>query len=263
MEPLRLPASLDERFLAWLAAARERQGALATRDLRSVIQAVSRVYVEERRRGDLGGRATGGTARRAAFACYYAPLHFLTVWHLAAALREDGVLAAAVRRIVDLGCGTGAVGAAIAVGAEGPPPVVGLDALGWALGEARHTYRAFGLRGRTRRGVLPGALPRLREGDLAVCGWFLNECDDAARLAMRDALREGVGAGAQLLVVEPLSGRIAPWWEEWVREGERFGLRAGIWKHEVDLPEPLRTLDHAAGLDHGTLGARWLAGPST
>ncbi len=261
MEPLRLPASLDPRFHDWLATTRERQGALATRDLRRGIQAVSRVYVEERGRGDLGARATGGTARRAAFACFYAPLHFLTVWHLAAELRRDAVLAGSPRRVVDLGCGTGAVGAAAAVGASAPAAVLGVDALGWALGEARHTYRAFGLRGRTRRGHLPAALPRLREGDLAVCGWFLNECDDEARLAMREALQEGGRAGARVLVVEPLAGRIAPWWEEWVREGEALGLRAGIWKQDVDLPEPLRTLDRAAGLDHGTLGARWLAGP--
>lgn len=263
MEPLRLPPALDERFLAWLGAARDRQGDLATRDLRRGIQAVSRVYVEERGKGDLGGRATGGTARRAAFACYYAPLHFLTAWHLAAQLWEDGVLGAAPRRVIDLGCGTAAVGAAVALGVDPKPTLVGVDALGWALGEARQTYRAFGLRGRARRGHLPGALPRLGEGDLVVCGWFLNECDEGARDDLRVALRDAVRAGAALLVFEPLSGRVAPWWEEWVRDTAGWGLEHGIWKREVDLPEALRTLDHASGLDHSTLGARWIGGQAS
>ncbi len=262
MDPLTLPPDVALELQHWIAAARERHGNLSVRDLRRGIQSVSRVYVEARAAGSLGGRATGGLARRAAFACYYAPLHFLTAWHLASELQD--VLPRAPGRILDLGCGTAAVSAALARRADAGPAVrvEGFDALGWALGEARHTWRAFGLRGRGRRSSLPKGFPRAGEGDLVVAGWFLNECEAGTRDAIAGSLLESASRGAQLLVLEPLAGRLVPWWDAWAGAADARGLRSGLWKQPVALPDELAQLDEAAGLDHSVLGARFVAGTS-
>ncbi len=252
-----LPLAFDR----WLAATAERPPELSTRELGGAIRAVSRVYVEGRQAGGLGGRATASQGRRAAFARFYAPLHFLCVWHALGELRA-ALPAAAPTRLLDLGCGSGAAGAAAALRFAPPPRVEAIDALGWALGEARRTYACFGLGARVRRGELPKALPRLDAGDLVVCGWLLNELEAEPRETLLERLERGVRRGAAVLVLEPLAGSASPWWDAAAHRLRGAGLESGLFKTELELPEPLRTLDRSAGLDHRVLGARWLAGPA-
>lgn len=257
MSPYLPDSHLSGLIDSWIADARQRNGDLEVRDLRRGIQAVSSVYVESRRQGELGSRATRGAARRAAFASYFAPLHFLTTWHLLAS-GELGELPD-IGRIVDLGCGTGAVSAALALRASPAPPIEAVDSLGWALGEARRTYAHFGLRARTRRLRLPRGLPSLRADDQVVCGWFANECSNEERAGLLDALERGVKRGAGLVVLEPLAERAVPWWSEWVDRLGARGLSSGLFRQPAELPELLATLDQASGLDHSELGARWIA----
>src|SRR5690606_29282668 len=108
-----------------------------------------------------------GRGKRAAVATVYAPLHFLTTHHLLAA--AGAARLGAIERVVDLGCGTGAAGAAAAAtlhASGGPlPRVVALDRSGFALGAARaHRARcaAGGAAGARRRRSRRAGLGRER-----------------------------------------------------------------------------------------------------
>jgi hypothetical protein len=72
------------------------------------------------------------------------------------------------------------------------------------------------------------------------------------------ALVDSARRGARVLVVEPIAERSVPWWSEVASAFASAGGRADLWRFEVELPEPLATLDHAAGLDHRELTARSL-----
>ena len=251
-----LPAALAARFDAWVEACWARHHPpLERSDLRKGIRSLSSLYVERRGGGAIGARATGGAARRAAFAAYYAPLHFLVAFHAAG---EAGLTGSSPRRILDLGCGTGAAGAAVACAAAGAPRLLGIDCSGWVLREARHTYAAFGLAARTRRGALPAALPALRPGDLAVLGWVVNELASEERERLVDALVAGASRGARLLWLEPLAGGPSPWWDDVAGRLAESGVEAASFRRRASLPEWLAGLDRAAGLDHAELGARVL-----
>ena len=172
--------SLQDPFERWLAQAEQRYLADLTRpELGRALRALSSCYVE--RRGKLGsGHALDGRGKRAAFALYYAPLHFLTVREIARALAGTAPEAprphpsldptAPSVRVLDLGCGTGAAGAAWALvtGAE----VRGTDVNAWAVAEAEWTYRTLGVRGTARRGdvVRP---PRCRRTPSTVLAAFV------------------------------------------------------------------------------------------
>ncbi|MCP5056246.1 MAG: methyltransferase domain-containing protein [bacterium] len=258
MASQRLPANEIERFESWLEGIAERQAELTTRELGRGIRAVSRVYVEKRDAGTLRGRATNSDARRAAFTRFYAPLHFLCLWYAHETLR-DALGSPKTSRILDLGCGSGAAGAAWALQLSPRPRIEGIDALGWALHEARRTYSHFGLRARTRRGELPRALPEAEEGDLLICGWMMNELEADARDALILRLERAIDRGAACLILEPLAGSASPWWDATAARLSTRGVQDGIFKTEIELPESLRALDLAAGLDHRVIGARWMA----
>jgi hypothetical protein len=251
--------ALARRVDAWIAGAVERAAPLTLRDVRKGVQSVSAVYVEDRSRGALAARAEGGPARRAALATYYAPLHFLTARHAAG---EHAAALGDVDEILDLGCGTGAAGAGAAVALGADARVLGIDRSGWALGEARHTYAAFGLRARTRRAPLPGALPALGRGRLVVMGWMANELVPEAREALVERLERGLARGARLLWLEPLSGRVSPWWDAMATRLTRLGVMAAWSRTRPERPDWVARLDAASGLDHREIGARVLAGPA-
>src|SRR6185503_10690641 len=105
------------------------------------LRALSSAYVE--RRNKLAeGAALSGAGKRAAFALFYGPLHYLLIHHIATMLpRATRPMAT----LVDLGCGTGASGAAWAHACGNAPRVVAVDRHPWAVGEAAATYRAFHL----------------------------------------------------------------------------------------------------------------------
>jgi len=150
----------------------------------------------------------------------------------------------------------------VATTLEHSVPTLAIDRSGWALGEARRTYAAFGLPVRTVRGALPRTLPRARAGDLWVAGWSVNECDDRTRTDLLLAFEAACKTGVRLLVAEPLAGPVTPWWDDWVERLVGHGIQTTTVRERIDLPAWLRKLDVAAGLDHRELGARLLWGPA-
>jgi SAM-dependent methyltransferase len=238
----------------WLQALEERHLAnLTFSEAARALRALSSTYVERRDR--LARRGALDTAgKRAAYAMFYSPLHFLTVHHIVRALHLDETPA---HHLLDLGCGAGAAGAAWATALVPPPAVTGVDAHPWALAEAAFTYRTCGLRGDTRRAdaarlVLP------RQVDGIVAGWMLNEIGDAAREHVKSELLKAAKRGGQVLIVEPIATRVSPWWPEWAQAFAHVGGRADEWKFRVELPDLLKRFDHAAGLRHDALKARSL-----
>ena len=244
---------VPSRFDAWCRMLESRHlDALSFSEVRRGVQALSRLYVERRERLQEGA-ALDGAAKRAAFALFYAPMHFLVVEHVVRAL---GLHDPAPAGVLDLGCGTGVAGAAWAVAAGGRPKLRGVDLHPWVVREAAVTYRFWGLRARAVR----GDLGRQRIAGATVAAWVVNEFRDRDR----DALLNGLcAADGPVLVIEPVAGRPAPWWEPWSRRVESAGGRADVWRFRADLPEILRRLDRAAGLDHAELTARSLLMPGT
>jgi hypothetical protein len=246
-----------DAFSRWLSALEARHSAdLTFAEIRRGLQALSSLYVE--RRGRIAsGAALDGAGKRAAFALYLGPLHFLIVREVVRAL---GAADPAPDRVVDLGCGTGAAGAAWALEARPRPVYEGVDRSGWAAAEARWTLKTLGLRGRADAGDLDRATMPGR-GGAVVAAFTVNELDDAARARLLARLLEAGHAGARILVVEPISKRAAPWWRGWATAFEEAGGRADEWRFPAALPETLASLDKAAGLDHRELLARslWLA----
>jgi SAM-dependent methyltransferase len=212
--------------------------------------------VERRERLDRSG-PLGSAGKRAAFALFYGPLHYLLVREVVLAL---GAHRPAPRRVIDVGCGTGVAGAAWAVAAGGHPEVLGLDRNPWALGEARLTLAAFGLRGRVERAEAGGRLP-LGPGEAVVLAFVANEMAPAGRDRLLGRLLRAPRRGA-VLVVEPLARRPAPWWADWAPAARRAGGRVDEWRFPARLPPLLARLDRAAGLDHRELLGRSLFLPA-
>src|SRR4051812_28813010 len=137
------------RFEEWVALLEKRHLAdLRIPEVTRALRALSSAYVERRHTVARGG-PLDSAGKRAAFALFYAPLHFL-----AAARVIESIPAATTppAAILDVGCGTGAAGAAWAVTAGGSPVVTGIDRHPWAIDEARWTYRTLGVKGLARHG---------------------------------------------------------------------------------------------------------------
>ena len=226
---------------------------LSFTEVRRALQALSSVYVE--RRGGLpAGAAVESAGKRAAFALYYAPLHFLLVREIVRAL---GAALRSPPRILDLGCGTGTAGAAWALSATPPAAVDGVDTSGWAVSEARWTLRRLGLRARiARKDAASVDLPPGPAGVLAA--FTVNELDEGGRARLLPRLLAAARGGTTVLVIEPLSRRTSPWWPEWAAAAESAGGRADEWRFPAALPERLALLGRAAGLDTRELLGRSL-----
>jgi hypothetical protein len=241
------------RFDAWIAGLEARHFAeLTFPEVSRSLRALSSTYVE-RRKKIREGAALSGAGKRAAFALFYAPLHFLVVDHIVRALSACDDVAT----LVDLGCGTGAAGAAWASACTSVGAVVGIDQHPWALAEAARTYREFGLTHRTKQSdVAHAPLPK---GPAAfVAAFTINELDEPSRERLMAALLERGKNGDRVLVVEPLAGFVARWWNTWASEFKRAGGRADEWRVAADLPPIVAKLDRAAGLNHRELTARSL-----
>lgn len=208
----------------------------------------------ERRQKLTAGAALAGAGKRAAFALFYGPLHYLLVREIVRAL--PGAVGS-VPTLVDLGCGTGPAGVAWAHACPSRPRLVGVDRHPWALGEAAWTYGTLGLVAQTRQGDLAtAALP----GPPAwiVAAFAMNELADRTRDAVLERLIDRAARGDAVLVVEPLAGFVASWWGSWRNAFEGAGGRADQWRFRVDLPPIVAELDRAAGLDHRELTGRSL-----
>jgi hypothetical protein len=245
-------------FDEWIQTLERRHLAdLKFSEVSRALRALSSLYVERRSRLHEGVALTGA-GKRAAFALFYGPLHYLLMREVAAAL---GVRLTPRATVVDLGCGTGAGAAGLAAGCGACPEVLGIDRSAWALAEASSTYRAFGLSCRTRRGDAV-ALPWPREHVFVLAAFMANEISADRRKPLLDRLMERSRAGDAILVVEPLATSAVPWWEQWRSIGVARGGRADEWRFRVRLPPVVARLDRAAGLDHSELTCRslWIPG---
>ncbi len=251
-----------ETVAAWLSALEQRHLATLTgAESARAVRALSARYVE--RRDALSNRSPVDTAgKRAAFAAFYAPLHFLTLRDIIDALGADRLR---LERLVDLGCGTGVGGAAWASRCLHAPTLEGIDRSGWALEEARWNWRRLQLTGRTHRADAAAWLERSASPSRArfdrtafVLAWSLNEFTSTARDRTMARLTRAVDRGVTVLVCEPLAGRAVPWWASWASAIERLGGRADTWSFPAPLPEPLARLDRDAGFHRDALTARTL-----
>ena len=244
-----------DRFAAYYEALEARHlSELTFAEVRRALSALSSLYVE--RRGRLAeGAAFDGAGKRAAFALYYGPMHFLLVREIV-----RGLGLPTPPRILDLGCGTGAAGAAWALSGEPRARVEGVDRSAWAVAEARWTFARLGLHGRSSRGDAATApLPGPRAGILAA--FTVDELGEEPRRHLLGRLLDAAGSGTSVLVVEPISRRVTPWWPEWAKAVLAAGGREDEWRFRPDLPGRLALLGKAAGLDARELTGRSLALP--
>lgn len=239
---------------AWLRELEARHFAnLRFSEVTRALRALSSAYVERRESALADHRALDGAGKRAAFALYYGPIHFELIRAIAERLeqpKKSGL-------VVDLGCGTGVAGAAIATMTTPPSRVIGIDTHPWTLDEARFTYRALGLNAEVRRGF--AGRTRIPDNATFVVGAFVvNELKQGEREDLLREVKAAVARGTAVLIVEPISLRISPWWEEWAAAFLQMGGRADEWKIRVDLPPIVKRLAKSSSLRPDSLTARSL-----
>jgi len=264
---------------AWLRDLEARHFAnLRFSEVTRALRALSSAYVERRESALADHKALDGAGKRAAFALYYGPIHLELIRAIAERLIGNPSASASSATadkkglppqerggpppnkaglVVDLGCGTGVAGAAIATMTTPPSRVIGIDTHPWTLDEARFTYRALGLNAEVRRGF--AGRTRIPEHATFVVGAFVvNELKPAERDDLLRELKAAVARGTAVLIVEPISLRISPWWEEWAAAFLQMGGRADEWKIRADLPPIVKRLAKASSLRPDSLTARSL-----
>jgi len=247
-----LPAEVDAAVERWMTALEARHlRDLTFQEVSGALRALSSCYVE--RRGRLAaGAALEGRGKRAAFALFYAPIHRLIASHVVGALAlrlNDGTA------IVDVGCGTGAAGAAWALGAGAPVRIMGIERSRWAAAEAAWSWRTLGIRGHVVHADARAARPP-RGPHAWLAAFVANELTGDVRDHLLQTLLAGARAGRAVLVLEPLAKAAAPWWDSWVEAFGRVGGEPRQWRIAARLPDLVARLDRAAGLDHRELTAR-------
>ncbi len=253
----------------WLDALHARHVApYRPQEFTRALRALSARYVE--RRDELAERSPLDSAgKRAAFAAFYAPLHYLTVREIVGSLPEK---AREVTHITDLGCGTGVGAAAWQAGRDMPgaqvPPrvpaqILGVDMSQWALEEAKWNWRALGLGGKAKRGDLMSEIapamptrPTSSARPAMILAWSVNELPRDAQTRLLPLLLDYARGQGQILIIEPLARGAAPWWSRWAAEFAPLGARVDEWKFRVDLPPMLKELSARAGFNREYLGAR-------
>lgn len=248
---------------AWMKALLERHlRPLGKPAFLRAVRALSARYVE--RRHLLTERsAFDSMGKRAAFAAFFAPLHFMTTF---LAVQQTGLSDAPTERIVDLGCGTGAAAAAWAMASARRPIVSGIDIHPWAVAETNWTWRTLNLNGHASRGDLIAACQRLRQarrapaaGTSIVLGWAVNELSNDGRRVLLPLLLDLARDGASVLVIEPVARRITPWWDEWAATfGEAGGVSEDL-RFAITFTGEFAELDRDAGFRREELSARSLS----
>jgi protein-L-isoaspartate O-methyltransferase len=229
-----------------MAAAQARYLAdLRHAEVTRALRALSSAYVERRQVMVAHGRTLDSAGKRAAFALYYAPLHFSITTQAVHAL---GAMLAPHGTVIDLGCGTGSAGAGWSLATGGTSSVMGIDRHPWAAGEARWTYQTLGLRGTARAGDA-SHLPATHGDTAIVAAYLLNELHEEARRRLEDALLAAHARGARVLVLEPIARAVTPWWEATAARFIAAGGRADEWHFDTQLPPQTALLGKAAGLN--------------
>jgi hypothetical protein len=123
--------------------------------------------------------------------------------------------------------------------------------------ESRRTYRELGLRGHARIGDLK-RLPPIASSGAAIAAYTFNELSDERRRTVEMHLLEAATGGSRVLIVEPISRAVTPWWDQAAARIKAVGGREDDWRFPVELPPLLQLLDKAAGLHHQELTARSL-----
>jgi Methyltransferase small domain len=249
-------ADEDAAVTSWLATLeRTHLADMTSSEVARALRALSSCYVE-RRSKLASGDALGSRGKRAAFALFYGPLHFLVTREIVRALPSA---AAGLSTILDVGCGTGAAGAAWALESRGRL-IRGYDRHPWAIEEANATYGHFCLDGHAVRRDMTRTRLHADGQTGVLLAYAVNELTADGREHVRAELLSAHGSGARVLVIEPISRRATPWWEEWRRTIENAGGRADEWRFAVTLPSTQRALARAAGLSPRELTARslWL-----
>ena len=264
------PHFSSDPFPRWFEALEGRHLAtLNFSEVRKAVQALSSLYVERRERIDAGAAFTG-SGKRAAFAMYFGPLHFLLVREIVRAL--DARIPPDAR-LLDLGCGTGVAGSAWAIESQASPNVIGVDRNGWAVQECRWTYEQFGISGTAK--VADVSRLSIPATTAVIAAFTINELDLSARERFRREFLKVARNGCPVLIIEPIARRLTSmsganaspkgrshqgWWGEWASEWKSVGGREDDWRFRVTLPERLALMDKAAGLDHRELTGRslWL-----
>lgn len=236
----------------WVAALERRHLAdLRVQEVTRALRALSSTYVERRERGSRqhvrGALESAG--KRAAFALYYAPLHFIAVTEVVQALGADQPAPAS---ILDLGCGTGAAGAAWSLSAGSTPTVVGIDRHPWAVSEARWTLNQLGVHGHARQGDV-SRVGSLRPRTSVIAAYLLNELPDEERRRVEDDLVKAAERGGRVLILEPLARGVVPWWSATAKRLTALGGRVDEWRLPVEPPPLVSLLGTAAGLNYREL----------
>jgi len=243
----------DTHLQIWLQALERRHlSDLTAPEVARALRALSSCYVERRAKLASGG-ALDSAGKRAAFALFYAPLHFIVTREIVRALDQTRQLF----ELTDLGCGTGAAGAAWASECD-RCSVHGLDRNAWAVAEAQWTYRTLGVSGRAVQGDASKSPIRARPGHGVLGAYIVNEMPDEVRTALLPRLLDAHERGARILIIEPIARRMSGWWTGWERAFIAAGGRADEWRFPVQLPDRQRLLGRAAGLDPRELTARSL-----
>ena len=242
--------SATDRVLdGWLAALDERHLASLTQsEVTRALRALSSCYVERREKLATGG-PLDSAGKRAAFALFYAPLHFLVVREVVRALNA----AADIDRVLDLGCGTGSAGAALAL--EANARVDGVDRNNWAVQEANWTYKTLGLGGRATVGTIQRTRIAGSPRTAILAAYAVNELPDGDRDALLPRLISARDQGASILIIEPIARRMNRWWDTW---RDTLEARDDEWRFRIQLPPRQRLLAKGAGLDPQELTARTL-----
>jgi hypothetical protein len=249
----------EDRVTAWLEALDRRHLAeLTPSEVARALRALSSAYVERRDRLQRGA-ALDSAGKRAAFALFYAPLHFLVTQAIAAALPP---LSRPPREVLDVGCGTGSAGAAWALH-TGSSTIRGVDRHPWAVAEATWTYRQLGLSGRASQRDAGRTPLRAGTGTAVLVAYAANELHDDGRASLLEAVISAHETGAAVLIVEPIARRATPGWPDWSARFAAAGGRADEWRFPSTLPARQQSLARAAGLDPRELTARSLYLPDS
>ena len=197
------PHFSTDPFPRWFEALEGRHLAtLNFSEVRKAVQALSSLYVERRERIDAGAAFTG-SGKRAAFAMYFGPLHFLLVREIVRALDARIPLDA---RLLDLGCGTGVAGSAWAIESQASPNVIGVDRNGWAVQECRWTYEQFGISGTAK--VADVSRLSIPATTAVIAAFTINELDLSARERFRREFLKVARNGCPVLIIEPIARRL-------------------------------------------------------